>query len=113
MGEDKAQTGRGVSDFSPAFRIASTALSISFTNRAQMTTGVCGIKSNTSIMATDFGLFTNTLSTPPGLGVIAFILTDIVLAIVAVITIRKVFPRHPTSSATVDAGPTGSPQATH
>jgi len=61
----------------------------------------------------DFGLFTNTLSTPPGLGVVAFILTDIVLAIVAVITIRKVFPRHPTSSAAVDAGPTGSPQATH
>ena len=41
----------------------------------------------------DFGLFTNTLSTPPGLGVIAFILADIVLAIVALVTIRQVFPR--------------------
>ena len=42
----------------------------------------------------DFGLFTNTLSTPTGIGGIAFILADIVLAIVALVTIRKVFPRH-------------------
>lgn len=41
----------------------------------------------------DFGLFTNTLSTPPGFGVAVFVLADIVLAIVAVVTIRKVFPR--------------------
>jgi len=40
----------------------------------------------------DFGLFTNTLTTPPGIGVVAFILADVVLAIVAVATIRKVFP---------------------
>jgi len=51
----------------------------------------------------DFGLFTNTLSTPPGLGVVAFILADVVLAIVAVATIRRVFPRHP---ATSDLGTT-------
>jgi membrane protease YdiL (CAAX protease family) len=42
----------------------------------------------------DFGLFTNTLSTPPGIGVAAFILADVVLAVVAIATIRKVFPRH-------------------
>ena len=42
----------------------------------------------------DFGLFTNTLSTPAGIGVVAFILADVVLAIVAIATIRKVFPRH-------------------
>ena len=42
----------------------------------------------------DFGLFTNTLSTPPGFGVVLFILADIALAIVAIVTIRKVFPRH-------------------
>jgi len=42
----------------------------------------------------DFGLFTNTLSTPTGAGGIIFILVDIVLAIVAVVTIRKVFPRN-------------------
>ena len=46
----------------------------------------------------DFGLFTNTLSTPPGIGVVAFILADVVLAIVAVATIRKIFPRHPSTS---------------
>ena len=49
----------------------------------------------------DFGLFTNTLSTPPGIGVVAFILADVVLAIVAVFTIRKIFPRH---SSTSEAG---------
>ena len=49
----------------------------------------------------DFGLLTNTLSTPPGTGVVAFILADVVLAIVAVVTIRKVFPRH---SSTSDVG---------
>jgi len=42
----------------------------------------------------DFGLFTNTLSTPPSLGVAVFVVADIVLAIVAIVTIRKVFPRH-------------------
>lgn len=52
----------------------------------------------------DFGLFTNTLSTPAGFGVAVFILTDIVLAIVAVVTIRKVFPRHRDL-------PTGAPTA--
>jgi hypothetical protein len=41
----------------------------------------------------DFGLFTNTLRDPPGIGVAAFIVADIVLAIVAIVTIRKVFPR--------------------
>ena len=41
----------------------------------------------------DFGLFTNTLSSPPSLGVVAFILADVVLAIVAIATVRKVFPR--------------------
>ena len=51
----------------------------------------------------DFGLFTNTLSTPPGLGVAAFVLADIVLAIIAIVTIRKVFPRRnalPTATGT-------------
>lgn len=42
----------------------------------------------------DFGLFTTTLSTPTTLGGLLFILADIVLAIVAIVTIRKVFPRH-------------------
>ena len=54
----------------------------------------------------DFGLFTNTLSDPPGIGVAAFILADIGLAIVAIATIRKVFPRHraqPTATGTVPA----------
>ena len=46
----------------------------------------------------DFGLFTNTLSTPPGFGGIVFILADIVLAIVAIVTIRKVFPKDRTMS---------------
>jgi len=55
----------------------------------------------------DFGLFTNTLSTPPGAGVIAFILADIALAIVAIVTIRKVFPRNRTTAA---AGSADSPQ---
>lgn len=41
----------------------------------------------------DFGLLTNTLSTPMGFGVAAFIVIDIVLAVVALVTIRKVFPR--------------------
>lgn len=41
----------------------------------------------------DFGLLTNSLSTPPALGSVAFILADVVLAVVAVVTIRKVFPR--------------------
>lgn len=41
----------------------------------------------------DFGLFTNTLSTPTGTGGIVFILVDIVLAIVAIVTIRKVFAK--------------------
>lgn len=51
----------------------------------------------------DFGLFTNTLSTPPGLGVVAFILADIVLAIVALVTIRKVFPRRAATAAPAPA----------
>ena len=42
----------------------------------------------------DFGLFTNTLSNPTSIGAFLFILADIVLAIVAIVTIRKVFPRH-------------------
>ena len=42
----------------------------------------------------DFGLFTNTLSTPTGTGGLVFILADVVLAIVAIVTIRKVFPGH-------------------
>ncbi len=46
----------------------------------------------------DFGLFTNSLSTPPTLGIVAFILADIVLAIVALVTIRKIFPRSRTAS---------------
>lgn len=41
----------------------------------------------------DFGLITNSLSTPPGFGVVLFVLADVVLAIVALVTIRKVFPR--------------------
>lgn len=57
----------------------------------------------------DFGLFTNTLSATPGIGVIAFILADVALAIVAIVTIRKVFPRP--ISTTVDAGPTGLPKS--
>ncbi len=48
----------------------------------------------------DFGLVTNTVSTPPTLGVVAFILADIVLAIVALVTIRRVFPRSRTALAT-------------
>ena len=40
----------------------------------------------------DFGLFTNTLSTPTAFGGLVFILADIVLAILAIVTIRKVFP---------------------
>lgn len=52
----------------------------------------------------DFGLFTNTLSTPPGFGSIAFILADVVLAILAIVTIRKIFPRHRDL-------PTGAPRA--
>lgn len=47
----------------------------------------------------DFGLFTNTLSSPPGLGVAVFIVADIVLAILAIVTIRKVFPRRSTEPA--------------
>lgn len=48
----------------------------------------------------DFGLFTNTLSTPPSNGAVVFILADVVLAIVAFVTIRKVFPRHRATAAT-------------
>ena len=48
----------------------------------------------------DFGLFTNTLSDPPGLGVAIFIVADIVLAIVAIVTIRKVFPRNRLQAST-------------
>lgn len=48
----------------------------------------------------DFGLFTTTLSNPPAIGGIIFILADIVLAIVAIATIRKVFPRHRAATAT-------------
>ncbi len=47
----------------------------------------------------DFGLLTNTMSTPMGLGVAAFILADIVLAVVALVTVRKVFPRHSPASS--------------
>ena len=47
----------------------------------------------------DFGLFTNTLSTPTGTGAVLFILVDIILFIVALAAIRKLFPRH--RSATV------------
>ncbi len=48
----------------------------------------------------DFGLFTNTLSTPTGTGGVAFILADIVLAIAAIVTIRKVFPRQRVQATT-------------
>ncbi len=41
----------------------------------------------------DFGAFTGRIGDPTYLGVAAFILTDFVLAIVALVTIRKVFPR--------------------
>lgn len=41
----------------------------------------------------DFGLITNSLSNPPAVGAISFILADVVLAVVAIVTIRKVFPR--------------------
>ena len=50
----------------------------------------------------DFGLTTNTLSTPAGAGVVAFILADVVLAILAIVTIRKVFPRHRDGVAVAD-----------
>jgi membrane protease YdiL (CAAX protease family) len=54
----------------------------------------------------DFGLFTTTLSTPTSIGGVLFILADIVLAILAIVTIRKVFPRHqqlPTTTRTATA----------
>lgn len=47
----------------------------------------------------DFGLFTNTLSSPPMPGVVAFIMADVVLAILAIVTVRKVFPRHRSTAA--------------
>ena len=48
----------------------------------------------------DFGLFTNALSNPPAFGAALFILADVVLAVVAIVTIRKVFPRHRVDTAT-------------
>ena len=51
----------------------------------------------------DFGLLTNTLSTPPAFGSAAFILADVVLAIVALVTIRKVFPRRVATAAPAPA----------
>ncbi|WP_395726089.1 lysostaphin resistance A-like protein [Nakamurella sp.] len=51
----------------------------------------------------DFGAITNTLSNPPSLGASAFIIADIVLAILAIVTIRKVFPRR-TATPTPTAG---------
>lgn len=47
----------------------------------------------------DFGALTNTLSNPPALGASAFILADVVLAILAIVTIRKVFPRRAAAPA--------------
>lgn len=41
----------------------------------------------------DFGLLTNALSSPPAFGAAAFILADVVLAILALVTFRKIFPR--------------------
>lgn len=46
----------------------------------------------------DFGLITNTLSNPAAAGAIAFILADVVLLVLALVTIRKVFPRRDASS---------------
>ena len=42
----------------------------------------------------DFGLITNSLSKPIAAGAALFILADVVLAILSIVTIRKVFPRH-------------------
>ena len=53
----------------------------------------------------DFGLFTNTLTNPAGLGSFLFILADIVLAIVAIVTIRKVFPRNSEQPSTGTPAP--------
>jgi uncharacterized protein len=40
----------------------------------------------------DFGLFSNNISTSMPLGVTIFVLTDLALAILAVVTVRRVFP---------------------
>ncbi len=49
----------------------------------------------------DFGLFTNTIGDDIGLGAMLFILVDIILAIIAFATIRKLFALRKTASADV------------
>ena len=47
----------------------------------------------------DFGLFSQTVGGNAGLGQLLFVLADVVLAVIAVVTVRRVFPRTSTTEA--------------